>query len=76
MVPSLTHMTLLLHGQAGGWDELLIAVVALGVLWIAVKLAGRKPVAGDEDTDPAVEVETEHPDPAHPPAAKLDPDPR
>jgi hypothetical protein len=43
-------MLLLLHGAAGGWDELAIAVAALAVLWIAVKLAGRKS-AGDEDED-------------------------
>jgi hypothetical protein len=41
-------MTFLLHGEAGGWDELIIAVVAFGVLWIAVKLAGRKPAEADE----------------------------
>ena len=39
-------MILLVHGEASGWDELLIAVVAFAVLWIAVKLAGRKPAAG------------------------------
>ena len=37
----------LLHGATGGWDELLIAVAAFAVLWLAVKLAGRKP-AGEE----------------------------
>ena len=63
-------MTLLLHGAAGGWDELLIALVAFGVMWIAVKLAGRKPAAGDdEDADPLVKEELE--DPAHPPATPL-----
>ncbi len=60
-------MILLLHGQAGGWDELLIAVVAFGVLWIAVKLAGRKPAAED-DTE---ENGGEHQDPVPPPAQKL-----
>jgi hypothetical protein len=48
---------LLLHGEAGGWDELIIAVVAIGILWAAVKLAGRKPV--DDEAPP--EEETEHP---------------
>lgn len=38
-----------LHGVAGGWDELLIAVVAFGVMWIAVKLAGRRPAKDDAD---------------------------
>jgi hypothetical protein len=44
-------MTVLLNGAAGGWDELAIAVVALGVLWLAVKLAGRK--RPDPEDDPA-----------------------
>ena len=66
-------MIALFHGEAGGWDELLIALVAFGVLWIAVKLAGRKGVAdGDDDETvidtPAVDAEE---GPAHPPAAKL-----
>ncbi len=69
-------MTLLLHGEAGGWDELLIAAVAFGVLWLAVKLAGRKPVAEDEDepqvaTDAASGQAGEHRDPVPPPATKL-----
>jgi hypothetical protein len=42
-------MLLALHGEAGGWDELAIAVVAFGVLWLAVKLAGRKSAEGDDD---------------------------
>jgi hypothetical protein len=41
-------MVLALHGETGGWDELAIAVVAFIVLWLAVKLAGRKS-AGDDD---------------------------
>jgi len=60
---------LLLHGQAGGWDELLIAAVAFGVLWIAVKLAGRKPAAEDENADQA--ESGEHEDAVPPPAQKL-----
>lgn len=44
-------LLLLLHGAAGGWDELAIAVAALAVLWVAVKLAGRKGVNDDEDDD-------------------------
>ena len=65
-------MILLLHGEAGGWDELLIAVVAFGVLWIAVKLAGRKPAAEDENEGPAaVDNGGEHQDPVPPPAQKL-----
>jgi hypothetical protein len=52
-------MFFLLHGAAGGWDELIIAVVAFVVLWIAVKLAGRKP-ADDQST----ETEDEQPRPA------------
>jgi hypothetical protein len=70
-------MTLLLHGEAGGWDELLIALVAFGVMWIAVKLAGRKPAAEDDDetgaasTEAGLDVDQEHQDPVPPPAAKL-----
>ena len=60
-------MILLLHGEAGGWDELIIAVVAFGVLWIAVKLAGRKPAAEDENEDNGGEQK----DPVPPPAQKL-----
>jgi hypothetical protein len=69
-------MLVLLHGVAGGWDELLIALVALGVLWFAVKLAGRKPA--DEPDDDAVVEEAaitadseERAGPAQPPATKL-----
>ncbi|MGI9148630.1 MAG: hypothetical protein ACR2IK_19140 [Chloroflexota bacterium] len=40
--------TLLLNGAAGSWDELAVALVAVGVLWLAVKLAGRKQ-AGEEN---------------------------
>jgi hypothetical protein len=61
----LPPLPLLLHGEAGGWDELIIAVVALGILWGAVKLAGRKPV---EDEAPPKEEETEQPDQTRPPA--------
>jgi hypothetical protein len=41
----------LLHGEAGGWDELVIALVAFGVLWLAVRLAGRKPAAEETAED-------------------------
>jgi hypothetical protein len=44
-------MLLLLHGDAGSWDEIAIAVAAFVVLWVAVKLAGRKPADGDEEED-------------------------
>lgn len=62
-------MLLLLHGAAGGWDELVIAAVGLGVLWAAVKLAGRKPATDEEDEAVQSTVE-EHQDQA-PPAAKV-----
>lgn len=64
---------LLLHGDGGAWDELLIAFVAFAVMWIAVKLAGRKPAAEDEDEPAADEagIEAEHRDPVAPRAAKL-----
>ncbi|HLZ29783.1 MAG TPA: hypothetical protein VKV73_20890 [Chloroflexota bacterium] len=66
-------MAVLLNGAAGGWDELAIAVVALGVLWLAVKLAGRK--RPDQDDDAALDesaAEKGHPDPARPPATPPD----
>ena len=52
-------MLLLLHGAAGGLDEIAIGVVALGVLWIAVKLAGRKPAADDGEEESAPDDEQE-----------------
>jgi len=67
-------MIVLLNGAAGGWDELAIAVVALGVLWLAVKLAGRKR-PGSDDEDAALDelaAQEEHPNPAHPPATPPD----
>ena len=68
-------MALVLHGVGGGWDELVIALVAFGVLWLAVKLAGRKP-AGDEAeltaNEPGVRMaREEHQDSAGPPATKV-----
>jgi hypothetical protein len=63
-------MVLLLHGVAGGLDELLIAVAAVGVLWLAVKLAGRKPASEqEEDEQEAQTPEEEQAQPARPPAA-------
>ena len=58
----------MLHGVAGGWDELAIAVAALAVLWVAVKLAGRKSANDgdeDEDAEAPTPTETEAQDPAH-----------
>ena len=65
------RMTLLLHGEAGGWDELLIALVAFLVLWVAVKLAGRKAADADDAEEAAVDADDGHADPAQPPATKL-----
>ncbi len=48
-------MVVLLHGAVGGWDEVAIAVAAFVVLWIAVKVAGRKPANDEEDDDLATE---------------------
>jgi hypothetical protein len=48
---------LLLHGENGGLDEIAIAVAAFVVLWVAVKLAGRKPSA-EEDDDDTLEADT------------------
>jgi hypothetical protein len=53
-------MLLLLHGVAGGWDELVIAAVALAVLWAAVKLAGRKPAKDDDEGVVTDEQTAEH----------------
>jgi hypothetical protein len=44
-------MVVLLHGAAGGWDEVAIAVAAFVVLWVAIKLAGRKPASDEDDDD-------------------------
>lgn len=49
-------MVVLLHGAAGGWDELAIAVAAFVVLWVAIKLAGRKPAGGEDDDDGELET--------------------
>jgi hypothetical protein len=46
-------MVVLLHGATGGLDELAIAAIAIVVLWVAVRLAGRKPVSDDEDVHTA-----------------------
>ena len=46
---------LFVHGAAGGWDELIIAAVAFAVLWLAVKLAGRKPAEADDEQDATLE---------------------
>jgi len=64
-------MLVLLNGATGGWDELAIAVVALGVLWLAVKLAGRKRTGQDDDDDAAPDelaVNDKERHPANPPA--------
>jgi hypothetical protein len=65
-------MLVVLHGLAGGWDELLIAALAFGVLWIAVKLAGRKPAGEDAesvaDESAAVEAAQERAEPVQTPA--------
>ena len=41
----------LLHGAGGGFDELAIVVVALAVVWLAVRLAGRRPADGTEPAE-------------------------
>ena len=68
---AVVSMVVLLHGEAGAWDELAIAVAALAVLWIAVKLAGRKSANDDEDDADAepqsASDQEERPDPASSP---------
>jgi hypothetical protein len=54
-------MLLLLHGEAGSWDEIAIAVAAFVVLWVAVKLAGRKPSDADEADDELMTEATPQP---------------
>ena len=44
-------MVVVLHGALGGWDEFAIAIAAFVVLWVAVKLAGRKPASDDDEDD-------------------------
>jgi hypothetical protein len=65
---------LFVHGAAGGWDELIIAAVAFAVLWIAVKLAGRKPADADEEDaeadDATATADEERKTPAPPSASK------
>ena len=67
-------MVVLLHGAAGGLDELAIAAVGIVVLWVAIKLAGRKPASDDEEvhvdeeeasSQVTVPDEEEQQDPAH-----------
>ena len=62
-------MVVLLHGAAGGLDELVIAIVAFGVLWLAVKLAGRKPASADEEAESTEGANVEEPAEARPPTA-------
>ena len=66
-------VALLFH--AGGWDELLVAIAAIGVLWVAVKLAGRKSNDSDDEDDEAEtereEEQEENPEVARPPARPL-----
>jgi hypothetical protein len=67
-------MVVLLHGAFGGWDELVIALVAFGVLWVAVKIAGRKSAGDTEDDDEDVEpgLSADQPaDVAKPPASRV-----
>jgi hypothetical protein len=51
---------LVAHGLAGGWDELAVAVVGFVVVWLAVKLAGRKPANAEQEPEA---TEEQAPDP-------------
>jgi hypothetical protein len=62
---------LLLHGELGGWDELIIAGAAFVVLWVAVKLAGRKPAEAEEETAAEAEAEEESAGTQRPPATPM-----
>ena len=57
----------LLHGDLGGWDELALAVVGFLVLWVTVKLAGRKPKSDGEGSADVEPVEDDAPRQAHQP---------
>jgi hypothetical protein len=46
----------LVHGDLGSWDELVIVLVGFVVLWVAVKLAGRKPARSESETNGNDEV--------------------
>ncbi len=63
-------MVVLLHGTVGGWDEFAIAIAAFVVLWVAVKLAGRKPASEDDADDELAAHADSHPptDPTQSPA--------
>jgi hypothetical protein len=52
-------MVVLLHGVAGGWDEVAIAVAAFAVLWVAIKLAGRKLATDEDDEDTDADADAE-----------------
>lgn len=60
-------MTALLVHAGGGWDELAIALVAFAVLWVAVKLAGRKSAADSEEVASAAEEHQTDPSAVGPP---------
>jgi flagellar biosynthesis/type III secretory pathway M-ring protein FliF/YscJ len=55
-------MFVLLNGAVGYWDELAIAVLALAVLWIAVRLAGRNRAPGQDDEDDSETADTDEAD--------------
>ncbi len=52
-------MVVLLHGAAGGWDEVAIAVAAFAVLWVAIKLAGRKPASDDDEPETDADADSD-----------------
>jgi hypothetical protein len=42
---------LILHGEGGYLDELVIVVIGFAVLWVAVRLSGRRSADADEETE-------------------------
>jgi len=64
-------MVLVLHGALGGWDEFAIAIAAFVVLWVAVKLAGRKPASDEDEDDLTGASESEQPSPSEPSPTKF-----
>ena len=51
-------MIILFAHAGGGWDELLLAVIAFGVLWVAVRLASRKSLSEDDESVASTPVES------------------
>ncbi len=47
---------MILHGATGAWDELIVLAIALGTLFVVMRLAGRGSSASDETDEEEPEV--------------------